>query len=277
MGFETKHKQRDLLLPKHRQSIMKKIELDLLNDPNILSVFYGGSIGNQNTDLYSDIDLRIIVKDEFFEEYRANKKQRAKNWGNVLFYEDNPLANYSVAHFSSFIKVDSFYYQTEEMQPSIWLQNIRIIHDTDGMMTNILEQSMQILYTPTTEDIEISRSKFFAYVHETYRRVIREEMYYALQCVDTLRFLVAAVWLMEAGIQPNTLSDWAKMEGSRSNLQNWQLTLLANWDCSRDSVKILHVLHYIIVEYKKVHNNLCREYHIAENPEWVDGIFDMVL
>ncbi|WP_308471537.1 hypothetical protein [Brevibacillus laterosporus] len=180
MGFETKHKQRDLLLPKHRQSIMKKIELDLLNDPNILSVFYGGSIGNQNTDLYSDIDLRIIVKDEFFEEYRANKKQRAKNWGNVLFYEDNPLANYSVAHFSSFIKVDSFYYQTEEMQPSIWLQNIRIIHDTDGMMTNILEQSMQILYTPTTEDIEISRSKFFAYVHEIYRRVIREEMYYAL-------------------------------------------------------------------------------------------------
>ncbi|MGG1443392.1 hypothetical protein ABE354_15305 [Brevibacillus laterosporus] len=83
---------------------------------------------------YSDIDLRIIVKDEFFEEYRANKKQRAKNWGNVLFYEDDPLANYSVAHFSSFIKVDSFYYQTEEMQPSIWLQNIRITHDTDGMM-----------------------------------------------------------------------------------------------------------------------------------------------
>ncbi|ATO51815.1 hypothetical protein BrL25_23580 [Brevibacillus laterosporus DSM 25] len=60
-------------------------------------------------------------------------------------------------------------------------------------------------------------------------------------------------------------------------MQNWQLTLLANWDCSRDSVKILPVLHCIIVEYKKVHNNLCREYHIAENPEWVDGIFDMVL
>lgn len=36
---------------------MKKIEDDLLNDPNILVVFYGGSIGNQNTDLYSDIDL----------------------------------------------------------------------------------------------------------------------------------------------------------------------------------------------------------------------------
>ncbi|WP_367802182.1 nucleotidyltransferase domain-containing protein [Brevibacillus laterosporus] len=50
---------------------MNRIEQDLLKDSNILSVFYGGSIGNQNTDLYSDIDLRIVVKDEFYEEYLA--------------------------------------------------------------------------------------------------------------------------------------------------------------------------------------------------------------
>ncbi|ERM15956.1 hypothetical protein [Brevibacillus laterosporus] len=106
----------------HRQTIMNRIEQDLLKDSNILSVFYRGSIGNQNTDLYSDIDLRIVVKDEFYEEYLALKKQRANNWGNVLFYEDDPLANYSVVHFSSFIKVDSFYYRAEDMQPSIWLQ-----------------------------------------------------------------------------------------------------------------------------------------------------------
>ncbi|WP_301993937.1 hypothetical protein [Brevibacillus laterosporus] len=55
---------------------MKKIEQDLLKNSNILSVFYGGSIDNQNTDLYSDIDLRIH-KDEFSGEYRARKKQRA--------------------------------------------------------------------------------------------------------------------------------------------------------------------------------------------------------
>ncbi|PWW26641.1 hypothetical protein DFO73_110215 [Cytobacillus oceanisediminis] len=69
MGLETKHKSRDLEVPKHRQVLLNSIEQDLLNDENVLAVFYGGSLGNQNTDVYSDIDLRIVVKDEVFEEY----------------------------------------------------------------------------------------------------------------------------------------------------------------------------------------------------------------
>lgn len=103
MGFETKHRKRDLEIPKHRQILLNIIEQDLLSDGNIIAVFYGGSIGNQNTDLYSDIDLRIVVKDEVFEEYRVNKKQRAKKWGKVLFFEDFPWATYSIAHFDTFI------------------------------------------------------------------------------------------------------------------------------------------------------------------------------
>ncbi|WP_226530677.1 hypothetical protein [Metabacillus niabensis] len=79
MGLETKFKERDLDIPKHRQELISAMKLDLTNDRNVLAIFYGGSIGNQNTDLYSDIDLRIVIKDEVFEEYRINKKQRAKN------------------------------------------------------------------------------------------------------------------------------------------------------------------------------------------------------
>ncbi|MGB8001523.1 MAG: hypothetical protein WCF60_15710, partial [Anaerobacillus sp.] len=63
MGFETKHSKRDKEIPKHRQNLLDAIEKDLLNDENVLAVFYGGSIGNQNTDLFSDIDLRVVVKD----------------------------------------------------------------------------------------------------------------------------------------------------------------------------------------------------------------------
>lgn len=92
---------------------------DLINDENVLSVFYGGSIGNGNTDIYSDIDLRIVVKDEEFERYRKNKKERAKNWGEVLYFEDFPWATHGVAHYDTFIKVDTFYYKTVDIQPSI--------------------------------------------------------------------------------------------------------------------------------------------------------------
>ncbi|BDG47278.1 hypothetical protein PspKH34_18390 [Parageobacillus sp. KH3-4] len=67
MGFVTRHRERDLEIPKHRQDLMTAIEKDLLNDNDVLAVFYGGSIGNESMDLYSDIDLRIVVLPEKFQ------------------------------------------------------------------------------------------------------------------------------------------------------------------------------------------------------------------
>ena len=40
MGLETKNKERDTLLTKHRQELMDTIELDLIKDENVLAVFF---------------------------------------------------------------------------------------------------------------------------------------------------------------------------------------------------------------------------------------------
>lgn len=277
VGFEIRWKKRDFEIPKHRHILLNAIENDLLSDANILAIFYGGSLGNQNTDLYSDIDLRIVVKNEVFEEYRLNKKQRAKNWGKVLFFEDFPWATHSIAHYDTFIKVDTFYYKTKDIVPSVWLQNIKIVHDTTGLMKDVLEKSMVLAYLPTIQEVEIWRTKFFAYVHEAYRRVMRREIYYALHCIDNLRLSMATAWYMETGIQPNTFGDWAKLEGERSKLQEWQLSLLAEWQSNREPDEILNVIRRIIPEFIKIHKSLCKQVGIEENPEWVNEILDMVV
>lgn len=277
VGFEREHRKRDLELPKHRQNLLNAIEKDLLIDENVLAVFYGGSLGNGNTDLYSDIDLRVVVKDEVFEEYRLNKKQRAKNWGKVLFFEDFPWAAYSIAHYDVFIKVDTFYYKTKDIQPSVWLQNIKIVHDTTGLMKKVLEKSTGLSYRPSIQEIETWRAKFFAHVHETYRRVMRKEIYYALHSLDNLRLSMTTAWYMEAGIQPNAFGDWAKIEGERSKLQDWQLLLLREWNSSREPNEILRVLKSIVLAFKKIHMSLCEKLGAKENPEWIDEILDMVV
>ncbi|MFC5464148.1 aminoglycoside 6-adenylyltransferase [Lederbergia graminis] len=277
MGLVSNHKERDLQIPKHRQRIKAAIEQDLIHDPNVLAIYYGGSIGNQNTDLFSDIDLRIVVKDECFEDYRLHKKQRARNWGNVLYFEDFPWTSYSIAHYDSFIKVDSFYYKITDIQPSIWLQNINIVHDSTGLVNDALEKSMKLMYKPTMEEVEIWRTKFFAYAHEVYRRVMRNELYYALHCLDNMRLSMVTAWYMDAGIQPNTFGDWAKLEGNRSKLSDSQLLLLEKWDSSRDPTQITHVMQSMFPEFKRVHKSLCEKLGIAENPEWVDRILRMVM
>jgi predicted nucleotidyltransferase len=86
MGFVTRHKERDLKIPKHRQDLMTAIEKDLLNDDDVLAVFYGGSIGNENMDLYSDIDLRIVVLPEKFQEFILNKKNRIALKNGEMFF-----------------------------------------------------------------------------------------------------------------------------------------------------------------------------------------------
>ncbi|MBU7592776.1 hypothetical protein [Metabacillus halosaccharovorans] len=277
MGLETKFKERDLDIPKHRQGLIAAIELDLTNDRNVLAIFYGGSIGNQNVDLYSDIDLRIVVRDEVFEEYRINKKQRANNWGNVLFFEDFPWATHSIAHYNAFIKVDSFYYKNKDIRPSVWLQNIKIVKDSSGLINDILKKSLALSYIPTVEEIEIWRTKFFAYIHEAYRRVMRNEIYYALHCIDNLRLSMTTAWYMEAGIQPNTFGDWAKLEGKRSKLNDRQLLLLAQWHCSRNPNDILKVMKSIVPEFIKTHKSLCLKYDVEENPEWVKEILKLAI
>lgn len=278
MGFVTRLKERDLKIPKYRQELMTAIENDLLNDDNVLAVFYGGSIGNENTDLYSDIDLRIVIQPEKFQEYIANKKNRPKRWGNVEYVEDyGPFVTHSIAHYDSFVKIDTFYYKPEHIQPSVWLQNIKIVRDTDGMLADILDKSMALSYEPTIEEIEFWRTKFFAHFHEAYRRVMRKELYYALKFIDGLRLLMITAWYMEVGIQPNTLGDWAKYEGDRSKLEAWQLSLLESWECGRNPLEILNVMKRIVPEFKRVHKNLCNRLEIEENPEWVNRIIDMAI
>ena len=276
-GSNHKHQKRDLGLPKHRQYIKSFIEQDLLNDENVLAVFYGGSMANQKTDLYSDIDLRIVVKEEVYEAYRLTKKQRAQKWGKVLFFEDFPWATHTVAHYDTFIKVDIFYYKIKDIQPSVWLQNIKIVRDWNGLLKNGWSKSRELSYRPNEQKMKIWRAKFLAHVHEVYRRVMRKEIYYALNCLDRLRQLMVIGWYMEAGIQPNAIGDWAKYEGIRSQLTDFQLELLERWFSTRDSDEIMLVITKMMPEFKKVHTHLCHVLGLEENQEWIDEILHMVL
>lgn len=277
MGFENKYRSRDLALPEHRADLLNKIEEDLLIDENIIGIFYGGSLGSKNADLYSDIDLRIVVKDDVFENYRLDKRQRPNNWGRVLFFEDLPYSNYTVAHYDTFIKVDVFYYKIQDIQPSLWLQDIKIVHDTNHLLKNILEESAKLSYSPSKQEIDIWQTKFLAYTHEIYRRLMRTEIYYALNCLDNLRLSIVTGWYMDAGFQPNTFGDWAKLQGSRSKLSREQLNLLEQWYSRQDPDEIFNVVKSIIPEFLKVQKSLCDKLGIIANSEKMEEILNMIL
>jgi hypothetical protein len=277
VGLKINHSKRDLEIPKHRERLLKAIEKDLLTDDNVLAVFYGGSIGNNNTDLYSDIDLRIVVKDEMFENYRLNKKERAKNLGNVMYFEDFSWATHSIAHFEEFLKVDSFYYKMSDVIPSVWLQNIKIVKDSNGRIKGVQNQSKELSYKPSLGEVDTWRNKFFAFAHETYRSLKRNELYSALNYLDALRLSMAAAWYMEESIQPNTFGDWSKLEGNRSKLTQSQLALLKSWRCNPNAEEVMNVIKRMLPEFKRVDKSLCERVGLQYDEEMVEKIFKMVL
>ena len=277
VGFVKNKEQRNQQLPFYREKIREAIERDLIEDTNVVAIFYGGSIGTEETDLFSDIDLRIVVKDELFEQYRRNKKIRASYWGDVLFFEDVSWANYSSAHFRNFVKVDSFYYKVSDIKPSMWLQKIKIVKDSDAFLKRIVEQSQLLSYQPTLSELEHWQTKFYAHLHEAYRRTMRDEQFYALHCMDYLRLSVVAGWYMEKGIQPNSSGDWAKIEGERSKLSSEQLSMLAIWHCNRDQNEILRVMRSITSQFLSVQSKVCAKYGIDEDLKLTKEILDLVM
>jgi Streptomycin adenylyltransferase len=280
VGFEALrnfYKKRDEELPFQRNKIMRTIEQDLVADKNVIAVFYGGSIGKESTDLYSDIDLRVVVRDAVFEKFRENKKKRAANWGKVLFYEDFPWTDYSIAHYDSFIKVDTFYYKKKDLQPSIWMQHLKIVYDPEGHVNSIRQQSLQLSYLPSKEEVEIWRTKFFAYVHEFYRRIMRSELSYAKQCLENVIYSMVSGWYMIAGLQPNNFGDWSKVEGKSSPLADWQHMLLSEWRYKTNEEHMLRILRNILPQFQKLHTELCEIVEITYEQKWKEEILKKVL
>lgn len=275
--YESKHVERDAELPKERLVIKEAIEEDLAGDPFILAVFYGGSIGNDNSDNYSDIDLRIIVAEDAFEQYSEEKGLRAARWGDLLFFEETPYSNYSTAHYENFVKVDMFYYRLRDGLPSYWFRNIEVFYDSTGMLEDIVAKSRELTFEPSIKDVELWRVKFLASFHELYRRIMRSELYYALNCLDTMRFLVAVGWYMEMGIPPNALGDWAKIEGSRSPLKSKQLEELAKWDSNRQPENLMAVATEVICTFKALNKSLCAQVGLEEDRAWLEKVLRKVL
>ena len=106
MGFDSRHLKRDSNLPESRKILLQKALDDLSGDANVLAIYQSGSLAKGNFDHYSDIDLHTIVLPEKKASFIRDKKERAKKWGDVLFYEDfHPASPVVVTHYASFVTV----------------------------------------------------------------------------------------------------------------------------------------------------------------------------
>ncbi|TCP28875.1 hypothetical protein EV207_115112 [Scopulibacillus darangshiensis] len=135
--------------------------------------------------------------------------------------------------------MDTWYKTSEEVVPSIWLKGTEALFDLHNIVSRVIKESSKQVYNPSSDEVAFWRGKFLAFTHETYRAVMRDELYYALSNLDKIRLLVASGWYMEMEQHlDSSYGVWSKIEGKRSKLKQWQLNLLGSWDCGRNPMTL---------------------------------------
>jgi predicted nucleotidyltransferase len=250
---------------------------DLKSDLNVLAIYQAGSLARGNFDNYSDIDLHIIVTPEKKADFIKDKRNRARKWGDVLFYEDfNPSSPVVVIHYNSFVKVDSWYHTPEEVTPSIWLKGYKVFYDPNNIISVVIKESSYKVYKPSSDEVDFWRAKLVAFIHETYRAVMRDEIYYALSNLDKVRWLIVSGWYMEMEQHLDSpFGVWSKIEGKRSKLKDWQLSLLESWDCGRNTNQIMKTMVSMVSEILRLNKCLSKQVNIEENEDQIKKIIEM--
>ncbi|WP_422124568.1 aminoglycoside 6-adenylyltransferase [Planococcus sp. X10-3] len=257
---------------------MERARKDLERDPDVLAIYLAGSLAKGNADNFSDIDLHTIVKKEKLPSFIAAKKERARKWGDVLFFEGTASSPVIVSHFDSFVKVDSWYHSAEGIEPSIWLQEMKVLYDPNDILKRVKQTSERLQYKVAAGEVDFWRMKMLAFIHETYRAAMRGEAYYALANLDSARWLMASGWYMEMEQHLDSpYQVWSKVEGSRSRLNAEQLQLLAHWEAGRDTSSILEALESISTQFVLLNKKLSKRVGIEDCGEMVSKALGMVL
>ena len=257
-----------------REDLLKIIKQELKKNPHIISVFYSDLIeGSSELDLH----LNLVVQPAFYKETLQHKRAIASTFGKVLFFEeDMKQQNTIIVHYESLVKVFVTFHDLKGIQPSIDYKKIIIVDDPYGIMTYVSEESKNLQYTLSFEDLDSWRTKFFSNYYEFYRSVYVDESYKARHCLNVMRWLVATMWMIQEGNKPNVYLDWSHMEGSESILKLEQQNKLKKWGFSASIKELEEVLKSIVDEFYQLHEEFCRKLHLAEEQDYVYRILSRV-
>ena len=68
-----------------RDKILKESIAYFKSDPATKGIFLAGSLATNESDAYSDIDLRVVVKDDEINRAVEDRLEVPKRWGELLF------------------------------------------------------------------------------------------------------------------------------------------------------------------------------------------------
>jgi len=258
-------------MPTHEQrsKLLNNIVNYFKDDIRVLGVFVSGSFAENTTDEYSDLDVRIVLEEDFLKEAIEDMEKFPKAWGNLLYnelpYEFN---NCCISHFDNFLKAEVLYYTISDLTPSPWHKNISIYKDTNNLIKNLKDNSQIIDFKPNVNEVNRCINDFYAAIHETYRRLKRGELFFAIRLLEKAKEKLINLWDY---IKENPTRQWYKLE---RRIEPEGMNLLMNTFPTYDERAIYVNMIKIIESFEITKEKLNKKYklnRIIENDTKILG------
>ncbi|RIM63166.1 nucleotidyltransferase domain-containing protein [Staphylococcus xylosus] len=233
----------------YQKKYQNQIKNYVNRNKSILAAFYGGSISRNDSDIYSDIDFRIVLNENIEKGFAL--KEFINIFQNKLFIE-HQNNDFAVFHLTDLMKVDVFVYYQKDIGSNIWLNDIKILKDYNGFLEALKNQSMNESVAINRKRLEVAQNKYLAYLLESYKREARTEYYYTYYAINMMTNILCYLWYLDINEEPNSIGDWSKYQGERSKLSINQLNILKTLP-SNNSSEQRNILND---EFIKVINNI---------------------
>ena len=177
--------------PMHRSVLQKALNI-YENDKRIHSIYIGGTIATGKMDFYSDIDLKLVIYDKYFNDVFLEKEQIKNKIDNAIFsctVDHLPFGKYMfIIIYNGPIKLEIDYKKYSEIIPCQEMVNYIIIKDTDNFLSQMKQKSKALkIDNINVNEINKINQKFWTWVFYVFGKIIRGELWTAFDYINFIR------------------------------------------------------------------------------------------
>lgn len=109
------------------------ITQSLIQDERVQAVFLKGSMGREEYDEFSDVDLYCLVEEEHLDDFLKDRIRHLESYRKVMFFEDFfIIAPQIIAVFDNLLHVDLFTVTEKTFKEKDFF---KVLYDPDGVLT----------------------------------------------------------------------------------------------------------------------------------------------
>ena len=180
-------------LLEHRK-LLERAVARLWDDARVMGLVVGGSLAHGVADLYSDVDLYVVVRDEAFDEVFAYRDALVEAVGSPLFgFDVDPMPGGSTDHIVVYegpVKFDLMYLKESDLEPAPKWIGCVVLKDATGHVGEVVAHSEGLAPPrPTSEELLNLNQEFWIRCWYVFGKIERGELWEALDGLHSIRSL----------------------------------------------------------------------------------------